>query len=424
MKIIIRHLFFLLLIFTPIFTWGILFVGVGKEEITPPIGTPSAGYAERKGEGMMGVLDPLLATALVIDNGDKKVVFCSVDHLGFVQEMVQEIIRQVHVQPGLETSEIYIGSSHTHSGGGAYLNIPYIGNSLAGEYNPEITRFYIQKTVAAIVQANERLIPGKIGIGYGMGQNISKYRGSWPIESSPLHDVAIIKVTKLDGSPLAILFNYPLHPTILKSQNRLFSADFVGYARNAIKAYLGSDIEPLYFNGAQGDIIPIITNEEDPLASCSYIGQSLAKTIEEIWNKTETNNSLEITTEKIPYTFTPQTTPFGLLLPMNSYTSEMNLIVLNRLNAFITIPGELSSIYDLKLKKFGKALRFSHVSIFGLTNDAHGYIILPESWRHKTFESALSFGGEHYGESTRERAETLLKNNAQGKKMQEVYSRK
>lgn len=87
----------------------------------------------------------------------------------------------------------------------------------------------------------------------------------------------------------------------------------------------------------------------------------------------------------------------------------MNLIVLNRSHAFITIPGELSCLYDEKLKEFGNALGFTHVSIFGLTNDAYGYIILPESWRNKTMESGLSFGGENYGELTEKRAEILLK---------------
>jgi len=81
-------------------------------------------------------------------------------------------------------------------------------------------------------------------------------------------------------------------------------------------------------------------------------------------------------------------------------------------HAFVTIPGELSCFYDRQIKEIGSALGYAQVSIFGLTNDAHGYIILPESWRHKTFESGLSFGGENYGEVTKDRAEALLRSNA------------
>lgn len=412
MKNSLRSLFFLLAITIPILGSAVLNVGIGKANITPPIETPSAGYIERKGEGMQGIHDPLLAIALFIDNGDKQIVLCSVDHLGFTHEMVQEIIRQVHFVPQLKQTEIYIASSHTHSGGGAYLNIPLVGESLAGAYNSQVTKFYIEKTVEAIIQASQNLIPSKIGIGYGKAENLSKYRGLWPTDITPISDVAVIKVTKLDETPLAVLFNYAVHPTVLKSQNRLFSSDFVGYARDHLQALLGSDIQPIYFNGAQGDIIPVIFNEEDRFVSCNHLGQLLAETVERIWNEVEVKESLHIKTQNESYEFKPQATPFGLNLPLDLYKSEINVIVLNQFHAFITIPGELSSIYDQRLKEIGNKLGYRHVSVFGLTNDAHGYIILPESWKYKTFESTLSFGGENYGELTKNRAEILLKNNA------------
>jgi hypothetical protein len=71
---ITRSLFFLLALLIPILSSADLKVGIGKVDITPPIGTPSAGYMERKGEGMQGIHDPLLAIALFIDNGEKKIV--------------------------------------------------------------------------------------------------------------------------------------------------------------------------------------------------------------------------------------------------------------------------------------------------------------------------------------------------------------
>ncbi len=383
-------------------------VGIGKADLTPPIGTPSAGYRARKGEPMQGVHDPLLAIALFIDNSEKNLVLCSVDHLGFTFEMVQEIIRKIHTHPDLKGCEIFIASSHTHSGGGAYLNIPVVGESLAGTYSSQITQFYINQTVEAILQAYHHKVPAKLGIGYGKAKALSQYRGLWPKDIIPLNDVTIIKVTHLDDTPLAVLFNYPVHPTVLESQNRLFSADFVGYARNHLQSSLGSNAYAIYFNGAQGDIIPIIFNENDRFDACDNLGKSLAETVKKIWDETTTNDSLKIDIQKDSYSFKPQATPFGLDLPIDVYKSEMNLIVFNQNHAFITIPGELSCLYDKRLKEKGDKLGFSHVSIFGLTNDAHGYIIMPKSWQHKTFESRLSFGGENYGDVTEKRAEGLL----------------
>ena len=392
-----RAPFFLFLLIAPLLGHSAIHVGVASVDITPPVGTPSAGYMERKGEGMEGVLDPLLAIALFLDNGEKKIVLCSVDHLGFTHEMVQDV-REI-VQQKVADCEVHIGSSHTHSGGGSYLNIPYLGESLAGVYNAEIKKQTIQKTAQAIMAAVQTAIPAKVGIGFGQAANLSKYRASWPEGVTPLSAVTVWKITKIDNTPLAVFFNYPVHPTVLKASNRLFSADFVGVARNELQTTLGA--QPLYFNGAQGDLIP-------NLDSCEAMGTSLAQTVKSIWDQIETSETLDITTEKLAYQFEPKATPFGLVFPVKRYETEMNLLVLNQKHACITIPGELSCVYDRSLKKLGDSLGYASVSIFGLTDDAHGYIILPEAWSHKTSESKLSFAGENYGHLVESQAVDLL----------------
>ena len=383
-----------------------LMVGVGKVDITPPVGTPSAGYMERKGEGMEGVHDPLLAIALYIDNGEKKIALCSVDNLGFDYEMVQTLARYVHASEGLENCEVYVGSSHTHSGGGSYLNIPVIGPALAGTYNSRLVGFYLEKSAEAIIQASQQAIEGKIGIGYGFAGNLSKFRSTWPEDGAPLADVAVVKVERADGKPYAVLFNYAMHPTVLRSQNRLFTADFIGYARDHIQTLLGKDVQPILFKGEQGDITPQI--EDNQFETCDTIGKSLAATVQKIWENTKAQETLSISTHKVFYDFAPQETPTGMKLPVDRCSTEMNLILFNKTHAFLTMPGELSSVYDARLKQKGKELGLEHVSILGLTNDAHGYIILPEAWRKKTFESKFSFGGEQYGDLVEEKAISLL----------------
>lgn len=403
----VRNILLLLFLVAPLLGKAELYVGIGKTDLTPPQGTPSAGYGERKGEPMEGCHDPLLAIALFIDNGEKQIVLCSVDNLGFTYEISQKIIEKVHRHPELSSCDIYISSSHTHSGGGAFLNIPIVGSILAGSYNPQVEEYYIDQTADAITQASGNRVSAKIGFGYGEA-HLSQYRGLWPTDISPLPDVAIIKITRSDDTPLALLFNYPVHPTVLKSQNRLFSADFVGYARDHLQTTLGSDMQPIYVNGAQGDINPVILNEENRFEACDSTGKLLAKAVTKIWNLTETSHNVTIVTHKKSYSFKPQATPFGMVLPIDLYQTEMNLIVFNHTHAFLTMPGELSCLYDKHLKEIGQKLGYSHVSIMGLTNDAHGYIILPDSWNHKTSESRLSFGGEHYGEQTKQMATSLL----------------
>jgi hypothetical protein len=408
MKKIFNFITFVFLLSSTCF--AMVSAGIGKSQITPSTGTPSAGYMERRGQGMQGTHDPLLAIALFISNGEKNIVLCSVDHLGFTYEMVQKITEKVQSNAALADCEIFIGSSHTHSGGGAHLNIPVLGEALAGAYNPSITQFYIEKTAQAILNAFQNRRPAKIGIGYGYADRLSHYRGQWPKNLQPLADLTLIKVTHLDDTPLALLFNYAVHPTVLTSQNFLFSADFVGFVREHLQSCFGAEMQAMYFNGAQGDIVPVIFNEKDRFDSCNQMAVSLSGTIKTIWDQTETNTSLQISTLKEYYVFKPQPTPFGLALPIEAYASEINAIVMNESHAFLTIPGELSTAYDQYLKGIGDKLGYANISIFGLTNDAHGYIILPASWRHKTFESSLSFGGENYGTFVVEIAEKLLKN--------------
>jgi neutral ceramidase len=61
---------------------GTVMAGVGKADITPPLGTPLAGYGGRLGGPSTGVRDPCEARALVIDNGSHKLALVAVDHLG------------------------------------------------------------------------------------------------------------------------------------------------------------------------------------------------------------------------------------------------------------------------------------------------------------------------------------------------------
>ena len=142
----LSKLFFCFFVFISCSVIGDLTIGVSSFDITPPIGTPSAGYQARKGEGMLGVRDQLLANAMVIDNGKFIIALCGVDHLGFDRNMVEEIRSIVQKHLNNKKINIIIGGSHTHSGGGAYLNYPIIGEAIAGKFDAKIRAFYIEQT--------------------------------------------------------------------------------------------------------------------------------------------------------------------------------------------------------------------------------------------------------------------------------------
>lgn len=363
-----------------------LLAGVGTADITPPLGSPSAGYAGRE-RIMTGVHDPLIARALLIDNGKKRVAFCGVDHLGFDHSMVEEIRKKI---PGVD---LFVGSSHTHSGAGGYLDIPVIGELLAGPFQKGIRQMLIDKTVEAIHLAENALQSAEIGFGYGKAPSLSYYRRLWPQDALSSDDLTLIKVVSENGKPLAALFNYAVHPTVLGAQNTLFSADFVGYARERIEQITGAPA--IYFNGAQAEINPKPPEGEDEFDQCCSLGNALGDAVIHLWEQTLTDGKCSVAIVDRRYCFDVKPVSSGLNLPFQSYQSEFHLIVFNRRHAFVTVPGELSAIYAKELKEVSY---FPHLSFLGLTNDAHGYILRPEAFEHHLPETEFSFGGPYYGE--------------------------
>lgn len=194
-------------------------VGVGTVDITPPTETPSAGSFERTGN-MTGVLSPLLATAMVIDNGEKMIAFCSVDHMGLLADMVEEVKRQVKNEPELARCEVLLSSTHTHSGSGGYLNLPGLGDVIAGPFDPYLVKIAVDGAAQAIIQAGKNLQPALLGVGFGQVKGLTTYDGVWPPNLDVPTDLTVIKATTPDGAPLAVFINYSLYPDML-----VFSTD-------------------------------------------------------------------------------------------------------------------------------------------------------------------------------------------------------
>lgn len=375
-----------LLLFLALFSTAYaLSIGVARTDLTPPIGTPSAGYYDPSRK-MVGSHDPLTATALVIESEGVKLAFCAVDHLGFDHSMVEEIRKKV---PDVS---LYIGSSHTHSGSGAYLSIPLIGEMLAGPFDPLIRERLIDQTAAAILKAVQTMEPGEIGFGYGSLPGLNFFRSECPMGTTPPEELTVIKCVNTQGKPLAILFNFAVHPTTLSAKNTLYSADFVGYAREVIESKMGG--KALFFNGSQAEVMPLSPSGDTEFERCASLGAAVGEGVNQLAQQIGTSDSLSISLLQKRYAFTIEPTSEGLKIPIDSYDSEINAIIFNEQHAFVTIPGELSALFieDLQIGS-----GYPHLSILGLTNDAHGYILRPEAYCNKTPEARLSFGGAHYG---------------------------
>jgi len=375
--------------------------GVAKTDITPPIGTPLAGYGARRAQPSTGVHDPTEARALILDNGTEKLALVSVDHLGFDHGMVDRIRASASAATQISPDHIFIMSSHTHSGGGAFMEmLPLLANVLAGKFDLKIRALYEQRTAEAIIDANKTMKPVRIGFGAGEARGISRFRSSWPPNGPVDPEVGVIRVdSATTGKPLAVLINFAAHPTVLGAENMTFSADFVGYARDALEKMAGGAAMAIFANGAQGTIAPHAFQGDDAWQRAENVGTILASEAFKVMLMIKLQDSVDIKLVRTPLTL--KIVPTSVFPPAMSYPpgyeSEINAISFDNRIAFVAIPGELGSILNFQVKERGKMLGFEKTFLLGLTNDALGYIITEDEYRHKTYESTISLFGPTFG---------------------------
>lgn len=380
---------------------GKIVAGVGKADITPPLGTPLAGYGARQAKPSTGIHDPTEARALILDNGIEKIALVSVDHLGFDHGMVERIRTLASQSTQILPDHIFVMSSHTHSGGGAFMEmLPLLANALAGKFDPKIRALYEERTARAIIEASKAMKPARIAFGAGEARGISRFRSTWPPNGPVDPEVGVIRVDSIaTGKPMAVLMNFAAHPTVLGADNMTFSADFVGYARNAVERLIGGDVMAIFANGAQGTIAPRAFVGEDAWQRAENVGTILAAEVLKVMLMVKPQDYVEIKLARTPLTL--KIVPTSVFPPTMtyppSYESEISAISFGGTIAFIAIPGELGSILNLQVKERGKLLGFEKTFLLGLTNDALGYIISEDEYRHKTYESTISLFGPTFG---------------------------
>lgn len=385
-----------------------LSAGTGRSNITPPVGTPLAGYGARLGRPSTGVHDAVEARALIISNGAEKIAFVSVDHLGFDHSMVERVRAVASPASGIAADRIFVMSSHTHAGGGAFLEI---FPALAGRYEPKIRAFYEERAAEAVIAASKNLRPALISFGAGEARGISRFRSSWPPSGPVDPEVGVIRVDSAEtGKPLAILMNFAAHPTVTGAKNFEFSADFVGYARQAVERMVGGDVLAIFANGAQGTIAPQAFQGSNDWERAENVGTILAAEVYKILHTMKPRNSVTIKLLRSNLVIKPQPPkgfPAGVPFP-DSYQTEVNAVTFDDRVAFVTIPGELTSILNAEIKARGKLLGYEHTFLLGLTNDALGYILTEDEYRHRTYESTISLFGPNFGSLVTNEAFQLL----------------
>jgi neutral ceramidase len=244
--------------------------GVGRTIVTPPVGTRMGGYGARD-HGCEGVHDDLTATALLLDDGQTRIGIVAVDAVGLATDSVARI-RALAEQHGiLPGQHVTVCCSHTHSG-------PATREwGAGGPPNQEYVRVLEGLAATALVQAARHLQPVEATLAFGeAGFNINRRRPTergvqmLPNPEGPVdRRVTVLRLNHVDDpsgerAPLALVFSYSCHPTVMGAANYWISADYPGQARRLLEAACAADGGglALFLQGCCANVRPNLTGPD------------------------------------------------------------------------------------------------------------------------------------------------------------------
>ena len=376
-------------------------IGWAKVELTPPFSTPLAGYGKRFGKASTGVHDPLFARALIISGNGEKIAVVSADLLLIHRELREEVAKRV---APLQLSSLLLCATHTHSGVGGYWD-NFIAETLGmGWYERRILDFLVERLVAAIRQANDKLIRAKMGRTVEVFHDLSinrRHRGK-----AVASEIAVIRFDSLDGKPQAAIVNFAAHPTILGPDNRLVSADYPGVVSRVLEKHVSV---ALFAPGAAADLTPRrVIRSRDKFQSVDAYGNKVGALAVRMLDGTRTSERASLKSRTLDVQL-PQATTAGAMGDSLAFfvdpmfrrfvphTTRLQAVALNS-DVLTAWPGEVASDFQQALNKVDrKSANGGSRWIFSTANDHIGYIQTEQEYALGGYETSLSLFGPELG---------------------------
>ena len=183
--------------------------------------------------------------ALVFEDGTTRVAIVSADFLGFPSTLGNKVRAAVK---GIAPGNILIGATHTHSAPDCY-GFPD-GKGGTGS-DPKYLELVCTRMAEAINEANEKLQPARLKVATGEAKGKIAYNYYAP----QLYDPRCNVIQALDdsGKPIATLVNYAIHPEVLGNGVGICSPDLIGPLYDKIAASGGGT--GIFMNSAQGGMV-------------------------------------------------------------------------------------------------------------------------------------------------------------------------
>jgi neutral ceramidase len=214
-------------------------VGFGIYNVTPPLGVPMAGYAQRVG-GAEDVHDELTARAVAFECDGRPAALVALDTCMLPLDVAHRAAARIEERTGIPAGSVLAASVHTHSGPAFHEENAY-------------RTVLADKMASAAELAWRRRAPARLAFGSGAAKGLCVNRR---ILGGPVdEEFTFLSVRSPRGKAAGVLFSYPLHGVVMGSNNLSISADFIGVARRVIEEAQGG--QAVFVAAPSGEMNPL-----------------------------------------------------------------------------------------------------------------------------------------------------------------------
>ena len=370
-----------------------LWAGAARVEMTPPVGTPLAGYSRRHGAPSIGVQEPLSARALALSDGRRVAVLVSCEALIIDEALYRAVLARLQQRYRLDRAGFMLWATHTHSGPGAYGH-RFLEELSMGRYDARVFELLTQRIVEAASRAVAALAPSSVRGGEALVEGASRNRMD---EGGPVDPtVRVLRFDGAAGGPIALLVTFAAHPTVLSAENHRFSGDYPGTLMAAVEARHPGSV-CLFAPGAIADQAPVY-GAGDRFAQARALGERLATAALAATEQEPARTSASVGTLVDDLRLPPARLRWGRRwLP--SWVSERFVDRYARLH-LVAVDGWLliGAPCDASVE-VGRAISAAARSrgwrpmIIGFADDYIGYVLPAAAYARDTYESRMSFNG-------------------------------
>jgi neutral ceramidase len=222
-----------------------MIVGTAQLDITPEPGIELSGFAARP-QPSTGVLDPLTARALYLEDGAERLLWLHADVVAVEESLVAELRTCIERELGIPGPRILISATHTHSGP------PTVHLTGCGQYDARYVGFLKERFLDAARRALTNCEPCCLVTAEGRCELGVDRRRVPSAHTDPR--VAAVGWRRADGTFKAVLLNYAMHGVCLFGTE--ISADWPGAAARTLSQSLPGQPTTLVFSGASGNVNP------------------------------------------------------------------------------------------------------------------------------------------------------------------------